>query len=69
MALHLEETITWEDGAGHRHQVEIWQEHVSRSANMDGKDRLAGLRQAFVVDPPPRRRLNAIEGGAAQQPA
>ena len=63
MAPRMEEALTCMDGSGRTYQVEVWRKVVQPQ---QGDEReVLGLREAWIVDPPPRRRLNAIEGGAA----
>lgn len=43
MALRVEPTMTCENEAGRRYQLEIWREQPGQSANLDGRGRLVGL--------------------------
>ncbi len=63
MALRLEGTMACMDGPGRRYPVEIWRKVVQDQR--DGEPEMLRLREAWAVDPPPKRRLNAIEGGTS----
>ena len=63
MALRMEEAFICMDGSGRRYQVEVWRKVVQDQSGADRE--VLGLREAWVVDPPPRRRLNPIEGDQA----
>lgn len=56
--LYLEERFTCEDALGQHYDVEVYREAGSRQTSSEVEEVL-GLRQAFIVEQEPRRRVSA----------